>query len=1403
MVEKTRAPTKIPSSSGVTFKGFLDVILPSRELIQDKLEEFLKGAKNQTASTARFLIAEWGEGKTDAFKRYIKPWCKTNKSFTTNITAKQILNSYRVLEKRNLLDSITSDGKILISSILYAIESKTITNPEINDSNLSKFIEETIRKHVKTDLNKMMYVFIDEFEDLFLTDEEFLQFFLIAAKELINENVVFKIGDNENIFSNIHFVICCTPNIFSRIKIDSRFELIWGGIHRRIHEIQLQSISKEEGLKFLFELMKYAYENDLPDILPFKSEGIFNTLYSVSLGNLGTMVQLFSRLLSGALSDGQISIINYESLFKFLEPEKIAIYGGDTQAINIESYKKILDLVNKGLQKYPDSSVDILPLLLGEIKPYTIEEIRERVNYTREITQVINSLKLVFSRENLPQPIIPCVVVKTKGDLRELFKDFLKIEGDHTIIDFGGNQKNSFSEFIDNITMFKLNGGNFEYNYILPYEDTGLQSIFENIDNTSLDIIKKKIERLRNEKRIEFEYVVNPKLLKIVYPTPVPPDLDFISNREKRLKLWREISISYESEFIKIPYHLKNVLQKHTYFKEISEVRINPKNKAYNKHIMLYNLKYTKSVAQIWNYNVLFYSSHEISTKDISIIQEITANNNIHQVFLISSHFLQAEVSNFILDLEFANKFVHIQIPMEIGKKICLLSNVLLDQTVEKDTESLDAFCVKSIDELGIIKKIDDSHQKMTENGWILDDFHLTKVTKSDLVKGYRFFLSSRKPSVSIDDAFTLNRDYLLKFIIFGRGTGLIAADIESNNKLIEVAEDLERNRFGKVLDKTVFSIELNPIEKRILKIVKNYKSIPIKTLQEKFIIVAKSENIIKDYLDILDWRGYIEIKKNEINYIKETEVLKTLTEDMRTDITNIERKAEKNFQSVVNRSQRRDRMFSTNEFVKFINSLHEELDDTGLDIQFRRQIISLLQKYIGYFKSHWQELFLNARNDGNKIKNNIFEKIDEFLQEYKHLINEIQNVLNIDLKRLLKSEEIISVERLKENIETIFKASEEEAVEYYEELTDDEKQEFSFNRYGEFPYFNIKLFKLKTESKNLYDHLEKYSNWIKDIQITDLQKEKKSIQQKLRQTSIPEKNKLCITLKNKLLQASNKIQLPEFKINSVDSFEELKKQWVSIGTDFRISINNLSKHVDNLIDLLKKEEKYFQNKTIVQSIIKSAELLFDTDKTKTDLNKIEEDFQKTCKLYSNALKQLEKLDFQTDNSDRIISQINEDLVTIMDIYRDIPKDLNFIVENELKGLKGFIDEVKIILKRLSKKIDISMPDEYQKLKDEIVHTVNLDGLKWTLSEIQKHKSTSQKALYDQVGKFWDDRRLKVFLTIVSIQDEVSRTPPFNVTKLKEIMDQEGNSFSEKEIEEELDKLSEEGYLRKNYTLLT
>ena len=104
------------------------------------------------------------------------------------------------------------------------------------------------------------------------------------------------------------------------------------------------------------------------------------------------------------------------------------------------------------------------------------------------------------------------------------------------------------------------------YTYVLPIEDVGLQSLFETIDLSTLDVIVGKIKRYKNAKRMDIYNIINPKLLQIVYPTPVPPDLDYISDREKRLKLWREISITYENEFSKIPSHLINVLLKHHYF---------------------------------------------------------------------------------------------------------------------------------------------------------------------------------------------------------------------------------------------------------------------------------------------------------------------------------------------------------------------------------------------------------------------------------------------------------------------------------------------------------------------------------------------------------------------------------------------------------------------------------------------------------------------------------------------------------------------------------------------------------------------------------------------------------------------------------------------------------------------
>ena len=70
---KTLKYNRLPPPQAVPFTGFSYAKIKSREPVAEKLKEFMKRTKEAKYFTTGLIIAEWGEGKSDAYERYIKP----------------------------------------------------------------------------------------------------------------------------------------------------------------------------------------------------------------------------------------------------------------------------------------------------------------------------------------------------------------------------------------------------------------------------------------------------------------------------------------------------------------------------------------------------------------------------------------------------------------------------------------------------------------------------------------------------------------------------------------------------------------------------------------------------------------------------------------------------------------------------------------------------------------------------------------------------------------------------------------------------------------------------------------------------------------------------------------------------------------------------------------------------------------------------------------------------------------------------------------------------------------------------------------------------------------------------------------------------------------------------------
>ena len=71
--------TKLPDPNGIPFEGIEGAEIPGRKEVAKKINGFIAEAKRSKAIEIQLITAAWGEGKTDAYGRYIKNHSERNR----------------------------------------------------------------------------------------------------------------------------------------------------------------------------------------------------------------------------------------------------------------------------------------------------------------------------------------------------------------------------------------------------------------------------------------------------------------------------------------------------------------------------------------------------------------------------------------------------------------------------------------------------------------------------------------------------------------------------------------------------------------------------------------------------------------------------------------------------------------------------------------------------------------------------------------------------------------------------------------------------------------------------------------------------------------------------------------------------------------------------------------------------------------------------------------------------------------------------------------------------------------------------------------------------------------------------------------------------------------------------
>ena len=99
---KTRLYKHIPGdqrSSWITeisFPGHSDIKIKSREQFIEQLTDFINYSKEHATSNYAYpIIGEWGQGKTDSYFRFIKPYVESMGDYAFYVSTSTLSRSYK------------------------------------------------------------------------------------------------------------------------------------------------------------------------------------------------------------------------------------------------------------------------------------------------------------------------------------------------------------------------------------------------------------------------------------------------------------------------------------------------------------------------------------------------------------------------------------------------------------------------------------------------------------------------------------------------------------------------------------------------------------------------------------------------------------------------------------------------------------------------------------------------------------------------------------------------------------------------------------------------------------------------------------------------------------------------------------------------------------------------------------------------------------------------------------------------------------------------------------------------------------------------------------------------------------------------------------------------------------
>jgi len=905
---------RLPSITGKDVVDLEKYAKLPRVQTYDSIKGFLEMARKAKEVRTLFVIAEWGEGKTSIYEGLLRNPEVIKSDLVIPISTKRLIT--HIKEKVGTFYDTGSIGIRFFANLLYTIKDiidndlmdtppfdKIKIRPKEEGTATVLFIKNGLTSIFNTiPEESRVFLFIDEFEDIIDELSDIRSFVIGGLVEVIN-GYPRLLCEKGPFAGRLHLLIAVTPPAYEKLKAETfaDWQRLFG---QRAFEVKLEKLDRKSARDYILGILKYCWHGALPKI-PFSEPGMFNTIYTATLGNPRSIVNLVEVLLGYAKSQaplGKVKVINPEDFINVLSDKKITVYGGEVTLLDRTSLSALYGILErkcKEMKLEVDKCIDILHLLLSNLSPISIERVGEKARFEKKnvIWDYLRILSESFSelwRIDRPFIFFKRVVgeaedvrleLTARGAPQNLPKvvDALEFyEFDHNRLSFRNvlfvpNQLLGELSFKDQ-TLFQ-NYVDFFTNFS---PELGSEDITVLVDRYVFDKVEKSDE----------EYVMlSPAIINIFYPSPSIFFLDFVEDLDKRFEIGTKLMRSL-TEFEK-EFHsgIINLLQKC----ENIKVERHFEPYAYGKEAEVITLRY-KEATQEHSLRACILPLLKTSEEDLrsKVDAAIRAMREAHipLLMIFSWNPLPVEIKSVLETMlslgmkeRFGKVFYYLEFPLTFVQcqQVCGYA-VAKERGYRVREEKWKARASRILDEIGFERRLGELIREGLKAGYTIRPLALKKLSLTNVPRLLRTLLIT---DGTIEERFKMLQEMEKDFRVYGEDFPICPLDIESESSFRMFIDELRDNELIEVKEGSL-KTDPTPIERRILSIIKEYGGEVERDIINKFFISTSAQGqsppSLDVYLDMLIERGQIESVHDRYRMIGLKELddrLRTLKEEI------------------------------------------------------------------------------------------------------------------------------------------------------------------------------------------------------------------------------------------------------------------------------------------------------------------------------------------------------------------------------------------------------------------------------------------------------------------------------------------------------------------------------------------